>query len=111
LSDVHVVLMTAPSAEIAESIVSKLVDERLIACGNITTPVTSIYMWQGVSERSAEVLVLLKTPGHALERVTERIAQLHPYDVPEVIALPVSHGLPAYLDWVQQSVPAGGERT
>lgn len=105
MSDVCVVLMTAPSCEIAEGIVASLVEERLIACGNIATiPVTSIYRWHGTTERAAEVSVIMKTTKAASSRVTNRIIELHPYDVPEILFLPVDDGLPSYLQWVKNSV-------
>jgi periplasmic divalent cation tolerance protein len=96
--------MTAPSADVAQDIVTKLVDERLIACGNITKPVASIYRWQGTTERASEVLVIMKTTANAVPRLTRRIAQLHPYEVPEVLTLPVIEGYEPYLDWVIDNV-------
>ena len=104
MTDVRVLLMTAPTAAIAEDIVSTLVAEDLIACGNITVPVSSIYKWAGVTERAAEVLVIMKTTHAVLAPLTERIAALHPYDVPEILALPVVHGHDPYLGWVRESV-------
>lgn len=96
--------MTAPTAAVAEDIVSTLVAERLVACGNITTPVSSIYRWADATERAAEVLVIMKTTETMLAALTERIAALHPYDVPEILALPVLHGHDPYLSWVRESV-------
>jgi periplasmic divalent cation tolerance protein len=104
LTDVRVLLMTVPTAETAEDIVSTLVAERLIACGNITTPVSSIYRWADTTERAAEVLVIMKTTDAMLATLTQRIASLHPYDVPEILALPVVHGHDPYLTWVRDSV-------
>ena len=104
MTDVCVMLVTAPSAEIAETIVNTLVAEQLIACGNITVPVASIYRWQGNIERASEVLVIIKTAASHTARVTARIKELHPYQVPEILALPVSSGFAPYLDWVRESV-------
>jgi periplasmic divalent cation tolerance protein len=104
VTDVRVLLMTAPSAQVAEEIVNTLVNERLIACGNITAPVTSIYRWQGAVERADEVLVIIKTVESAVTDVTRRIGELHPYEVPEVLSLHVSTGNQAYLSWVDESV-------
>jgi periplasmic divalent cation tolerance protein len=98
-----VVLVTVPVLSEAERIVAALVEARLAACGNILSGVRSIYTWHGAVERADEVLVLLKTTQAQLPALTERVAELHPYDVPEVLALPALGGLTAYLDWVDAS--------
>jgi periplasmic divalent cation tolerance protein len=99
-----VVLVTAPSQEVAERLVQAVVEERLAACGNILPGMTSIYRWQGAVQRDAEVLVVLKTGSAVAPRLMERVQELHPYEVPEAIVLPISEGLPAYLAWVAASV-------
>jgi periplasmic divalent cation tolerance protein len=104
LSDVRLLVMTAPSAETAESIVTSLVGEGLIACGNLVLPVTSIYRWKGETERASEVLVIMKTTDSAVTSVTRRIVDLHPYEVPEVLSLPVLTGHEPYLSWVRESI-------
>jgi periplasmic divalent cation tolerance protein len=106
---VRVVLMTAPDSETAERVVRALVGERLAACGNIVAGATSIYRWRDAVQRDAEVLVLLKTTAGAMPVLLERAAELHPYDVPELIALRVEDGFAGYLDWVRAS--CGGERS
>lgn len=98
-----VVLVTVPVSADADRIVHALVEERLAACGNILPGVTSIFAWQGSMERAGEVLVLLKTTQQMLPALTERVAELHPYDVPEILALPALGGLDAYLEWVEAS--------
>jgi periplasmic divalent cation tolerance protein len=98
----RVVLMTAPDADTGRRIARALVDERLIACANVLPGVTSIYRWQGAVEEAAEVLVVMKTPAALVPRLFERAAALHPYEVPELLALPVGHGLPAYCRWVME---------
>lgn len=103
MTETRVVLSTAPSLEVAESLVSTLVGERLAACGNIVPGVTSIYRWQGRVQRDAEVIVVLKTVASCVHRMTERLVELHPYDVPEALVLPVDAGSTAYLDWVSTS--------
>jgi periplasmic divalent cation tolerance protein len=95
-----VVLVTAPSQEAAEQITTTIVQERLAACGNIVPGITSIYRWQDQVQRDAEVLIVFKTMSESVQRLTERVLQLHPYDVPEVIALPVLAGSAEYLEWV-----------
>jgi periplasmic divalent cation tolerance protein len=98
-----VVLMTAPDADVASRIAGTLVDEGLVACVNILPGLRSIYRWEGKVCDEAEVLCLLKTRLDLYPVLRERIAALHPYQVPEIIALPLVAGSPAYLDWVTQS--------
>ena len=104
MTDIRLLLSTAPSVEIAESVVAVLVAERLIACGNITMPITSIFWWRGETERAGEVLVIMKTTESAVDAVTRRLVELHPYEVPEVITLPVLGGHAPYLSWVRESI-------
>lgn len=105
------VLMTAPGAESAEAVTRALVEEELVACGNIVPGAVSIYRWKGEVHRDDEVLVILKTTGSLLPRVLERAADLHPYDVPELLALEVADGAPAYLKWVLEECGAGPGRS
>ncbi len=102
--DVRVALVTAPDAAAAESLVQRLVEEGIVACGNIVPGVLSIYRWQGAIERAGEVLVVLKTTAGAVPRLLARVPALHPYPVPEVLVLPVVAGHGAYLTWVAESV-------
>lgn len=99
-----VVLSTAPDAATAERLARALVDEQLAACVTSVPGVTSTYRWQGVVEQSQEVLLVIKTRAALLATLTARILELHPYDVPEVIALPVVGGAERYLAWIGQSV-------
>ena len=93
-------LITAPDREAADRIARALVDERLAACVNILPGITSVYRWEGAVETGEEVLLMAKTMRTRLDALTARVKQLHPYDVPEVIAVGVEGGLPAYLDWI-----------
>ncbi|MFW6080226.1 MAG: divalent-cation tolerance protein CutA, partial [Gemmatimonadota bacterium] len=77
-----------------------LVEERVVACGNILPALTSIYRWGGEVERDQEALVVLKTTTAAVPELLERVPALHPYDVPEVLVLPVDAGHAPYLGWV-----------
>ena len=95
-----VVLVTAPSQTIAEQIVTTIVKERLAACGNIVSGLTSIYRWQEAVQRDDESLILFKTTRAMAPRMLARIEALHPYDVPEALVLPVEAGLAPYLAWV-----------
>lgn len=104
MTDIRLLLSSAPSAEIAESVVATLVAERLIACGNITVPITSIFQWRGETERAGEVLVIMKTTESAVAAATRRLAELHPYEVPEVLSLSVLGGHEPYLSWVRASI-------
>jgi periplasmic divalent cation tolerance protein len=100
-ADVRVVLMTAPDMETAERIVRTLVEEGTAACGTLLPGVLSIYRWMGVVECQAEVQVLLKTGGEQVADLLTRAVELHPYDVPELLVLPVVDGFPPYLSWVR----------
>ena len=104
MTDLTVVLVTAPDLDTAARLARTLVEEKLAACGNLVPSVRSIYRWQGEVHDEAEVLLVLKTPGHAVERLTARVVALHPYDCPEVVALPVGAVHPPYLAWVLAQV-------
>ncbi|HET9982699.1 MAG TPA: divalent-cation tolerance protein CutA [Longimicrobiales bacterium] len=103
----RVVLVTAPGAEIAERMVRTLLEERVVACGNIVPGLTSIYRWQGAVEREPEALIVLKTTAAEVPRLLARVPELHPYEVPEILVLPVLAGHEPYLSWIAQSVGAG----
>lgn len=96
-------LVTAPDVAVAERIVGTLVEERLAACGNILPGLTSIYRWRDAVERSGEVLIVLKTVRAAVPALLERVPELHPYEVPEVLVLSVEAGHGPYLDWMAES--------
>src|SRR3954464_1134074 len=95
--------VTAPDAAVAERLARALVDERLAACVNIIPGVRSIYRWQGKVCDDPEVLCLVKTRAELFERVKRRIADLHPYEVPEVLAFAVAAGSDAYLAWLREA--------
>ena len=99
----RVVLMTAPDREVAERIVRTLVEERLVACGNLVPGITSIYRWQGAIECDTEVLTILKTSADRVSALVARASELHPYEVPELLVLPVEGGYLPYLEWVRES--------
>ena len=92
--------MTAPGADVAEAVVRGLLDERLIACGNVLPGAVSLYRWKGEVQRDEEAVVVLKTLRRLVPRVLERAGELHPYDVPELLVQEVADGSPAYLAWV-----------
>lgn len=96
------VLTTLPSAEAAAELAKAVVGEKLAACANLLPAVRSIYRWQGRVQDESEVLVLFKTRQEHFERLKARLLELHPYEIPEVLAVPVEQGYQAYLDWLGQ---------
>lgn len=92
-----------------QAISAALVSERLAACVNALPGVCSTYRWEGAVESATEVLLLIKTQALRLPRLEARLRELHPYDVPEIIALPLSEGSGPYLDWIAQSTMAAGD--
>lgn len=105
--DVSVVLITAPDADVAEQIGGALVDEHLAACVNLVPGVTSLFRWEGAVEKETEVLMIVKGTSSGFERLRRRVIELHPYDSPEVIELPVHAGDDRYLAWVREEVDPG----
>ncbi|MBI2495744.1 MAG: divalent-cation tolerance protein CutA [Candidatus Omnitrophica bacterium] len=103
-AELLVVLVTCPTCAIARRLASTLVEERLAACVNALPGVESIFRWQGKVERCREVLLLIKTTARRFERLRRAVMALHPYDVPEIIALPIVAGHRPYLRWVRSSV-------
>jgi periplasmic divalent cation tolerance protein len=101
--NVALVLTTVPGLEVGESLVHTLVEERLIACGNLVSGLVSIYRWEGRVTREGEVLVLMKIRAGSVERVFDRVAELHPYAVPELVELSVERVSEAYRRWVIES--------
>ncbi|MGE5047941.1 MAG: divalent-cation tolerance protein CutA [Deltaproteobacteria bacterium] len=102
MTDAMLVLTTLPSAEAAAELAKALVGEKLAACANLLPAVRSIYRWQGRVQDESEVLVLFKTRQEHFERLKARLLELHPYEIPEVLAVPVEQGYQAYLDWLGQ---------
>lgn len=96
------VLCTCPDAAKAREIADALVAENLAACVNIAPGLTSVYRWRGNIHADDEVLLIIKTRAGRMQAVEERIRALHPYELPEVIALPVTGGSALYLDWIQE---------
>jgi len=97
---------SCPDADSADRIATALVGEGLAACVNILPGMRSIYRWQGAVESADELLLLIKTSVRRVEAMTSRICQLHPYELPEVIAVEVAAGLPAYLAWIAAETDA-----
>ncbi len=108
VSEVRTILLTAPDVDVAERVGRALVEERLAACANIVPGVVSLFRWEGEVQREAEVLVIVKTTDERVEDVRARVVELHPYQVPEVLVLPVLAGHAPYLDWVRGEVTGRG---
>ena len=98
-----VTLCTVPDREVGERIARVLVEERLAACVNVVAGVSSTYRWQGKIEQANECLLLIKTTGTRFEALKDRIKTLHPYEMPEIIAVPITAGSPEYLRWLADS--------
>jgi periplasmic divalent cation tolerance protein len=98
------VLTNLPDHDVARAIARQLVENQLAACVNIMPAVQSIYQWQGQLEEAAEVSLLIKTTTEQYGDLESLILSMHPYDVPEVIGIPVTEGLPAYLAWLEREV-------
>jgi periplasmic divalent cation tolerance protein len=100
MEQILIVMTNLPNAQAAEAIASTLVESRLAACVNLLPAVQSVYRWQGKVERATEVTLLIKTTQRHYAALEAAIRAAHPYELPEVIALPVTTGLPSYLQWV-----------
>jgi periplasmic divalent cation tolerance protein len=97
------VLMTAPSEEVAADIGKKLVEERLVACANLVPRIRSLYAWKGTLCDEAETLCILKTRPELFGAIERRVRELHPYEVPEVVMVEARDVSAAYLAWVLES--------
>ncbi len=101
------VLTNCPDQSVAESLAKALIESRLAACVNILGPCHSVYRWQGQVETATEIPLLIKSTATNYPALETLIRQHHPYDVPEIIALPIERGLPDYLNWLSaETLPA-----
>ena len=108
---VLLVLCMVPNEAAATAIATALVEERLAACVNCLPGALSTVRWQGRTQSESELLLLIKTTRERFEALSARVVTLHPYELPEVIAVDVSHGLDLYLAWVERETrPGPGER-
>ncbi len=97
-----IILCACPDQESAERIAYHLVENRLAACVNISSPIKSVYRWQGEIEAADEVMLFIKTSASSYDELEQAILSLHPYELPEVVALPVDKGQQNYLGWIIQ---------
>ena len=99
-STLIIVMVTTASKQEAENIVQQLIKERLIACANITTPVSSFFQWAKKIEKAEEYLIFMKSRKDLFEKLAETVKALHTYELPEIIALPIIEGSKSYLAWL-----------
>jgi periplasmic divalent cation tolerance protein len=99
-----VVLSAVGAPPDAQRIARALVEERLAACVNVVPGVVSVYRWKGVVEKEDELLLVIKTIGERVEQLKARLLQLHPYELPEVVVIPIGGGHKAYLEWIADQV-------
>ncbi|MBE9609892.1 divalent-cation tolerance protein CutA [Chitinilyticum piscinae] len=102
---VWLVLCNCPDETLAKQLAQTVISEHLAACVNLLPACESIYRWQDAIESSREIPLLIKTTAARYPELQARLHELHPYEVPEIIAIPLSAGLPAYLDWVHTCKP------
>jgi periplasmic divalent cation tolerance protein len=100
MSDALLILTSLPDLASAQALARQLVEHKLAACVNLLPAVQSVYRWQGQVEQALETTLLIKTVVHRYAELESAIKAAHPYAVPEIIALPIMAGLPAYLDWI-----------
>jgi periplasmic divalent cation tolerance protein len=100
---IYLALSTFPDRETAQRISNQLVSEKYAACANILPSIESIYRWKGKIESGNETLVFFKLSEDRQSAFQRKLRSLHPYEVPEIISIPISNGLPAYLRWVAEN--------
>lgn len=100
------VLTNLPDLASAQVLAAQLIERRLAACVNVLSPCQSVYRWQGKVEQAEEIPLAIKTTRPRYAEVESAISELHPYEVPEIIAIPVTSGLAAYLHWIEQECAA-----
>ena len=108
MTDAIQVVTTTDNRELAETIARSLIEQKLAACAQISSPIESVYRWQGKIDTSQEWSCTIKTHRAIYEKVEAAIRQLHTYDEPEIIALPIVAGSEGYLDWLTESVDLNG---
>jgi len=100
------VMTNCPDEAVANAIALALVEERLAACVNLLPRGQSVYRWRGAIESASEIPLLIKTAASRYAALEARIRALHPYELPEIVAVPITRGLPAYLDWLAEETAA-----
>jgi periplasmic divalent cation tolerance protein len=110
MTDLIVLLCTCGSEAEGRRLAEALVDSKLAACVNLLPGVQSVYRWEGNIERASEVLLLIKSTAEHLQDLQDRIIELHSYDTPEIIALPIAAGLDKYLQWIRHETAGRAQR-
>ena len=98
------VLSSAPDHESAKKIAKSLIEESLAACVHISNPITSFYQWKGKTCEDQEYQLWIKTKEARFKEVSQKICERHPFEVPEVVSIPIEDGLPAYMEWILEEV-------
>ena len=101
--DFVIVYITVPSMDIARDVAQKMIEERLAACANMYPVMLAMYQWEDKIEEAQEVAVLLKTTKDLFGRIEVRVRSMHPHKCPCIVAVPLAHGEPSFLDWIQAS--------
>ena len=96
----QIIFCTCPDQKSAEDIAGRLINQKIAACVNIVPGITSVYEWQGKVETSQEHLLLIKSHIDKYEAIESIVTSHHPYELPEIIAVPIERGLPEYLQWI-----------
>lgn len=97
-------LTTCPDMDVARRLAHVLVEQHLAACVNILPGATSVYKWQGKIEEASELVLLIKSREERLDEIRTQLVELHPYELPELIVVPIEEGLPAYLAWIDSQL-------
>ncbi len=108
MSEAILVMVTCGSSQEAEKIAQLLLEERLVACVNIAGRIRSLFHWEGAIARESESLLLMKTRAECFDELSRRVKEVHSYEVPEIIAMPIMVGNPDYLDWIRESTTPDG---
>lgn len=103
MNEHEIVLCTCPDLDIATKLAETLVQKKLAACVNILPGITSIYEWKGETETGSELLLLIKTSRKCYKKLEKSILDMHPYELPEIISVPISNGFQAYLGWIDSN--------
>lgn len=105
----YMVYCTCPDEDVARELAGALVEKRLAACVNIVPGLTSVFFWEGEAQAEPEVLLLIKTSASAYPALEQAILEQHPYELPEIVGVPLEKGLPGFLHWIAMETPGGAD--
>ncbi len=103
----QLILCSCPDAASAQAIADNLVEQRLAACVTILPGAISVYRWQGKREQSQELILLIKSTAAVYDKLEQAVLEMHPYELPELVVVPIDHGLEGYLGWVREETSSG----